>query len=85
MLLIHIVSTMDKNKVAVTWGYRQLVEPIASYKSYEVAWLRETALRLLLAHVVGLSDERLSLVDFDLKTIFACALPICATCKSEGA
>jgi hypothetical protein len=24
-------------------------------------------------------------VDADLKTIFACVLPICATCKSNGA
>jgi hypothetical protein len=24
-------------------------------------------------------------VDADLKTIFACVLPICATCKSKGA
>ena len=51
----------EKIKVAVTWGNRQLVEP--SYKSYDVAWLRETTLRQLLAHVVGLADTRISLND----------------------
>jgi hypothetical protein len=55
-----------KIKVAVTWGNRQLVEP--SYKSYEVTWLRETTLRQLLAHVVGLADERISLNDAEIIT-----------------
>ena len=54
--------------MVVTWGNRQLVEP--SYKSYDVAWLRETALRQLLAHVVGLADTRISLNDAETITLY---------------
>ena len=57
----------EKIRVADTWGNRQLVEP--SYKSYEVTRLRETTLRQLLAHVVGLADERISLNDAEIITL----------------
>ena len=52
-------TSREKIKVAVTLGFRQLVEP--SYKTYELAWLREITRRQLLAHLVGQADERLSL------------------------
>ena len=53
--------------MAVTLGNRHLVEP--SCKSYDVAWLRETTLRQLLAHVVGLADTRISLNDAETITL----------------
>jgi len=59
---------MEKINVVVTWGFsRQFVEP--SYKSYEVPWLREKTMRQLLAHVVGMADERLSLDNAELITL----------------
>ena len=30
-------------------------------------------------------DENEGVVEADLKTVFACVLPICATCRSKGA
>ena len=61
-------KAMEKINVAITWGNWQLVEP--SYKSYDVAWLRETTLRQLLAHVVGLANTRISLNDAETITLY---------------
>ena len=61
-------TSREKIKVAATWEVRQLVEP--SYKSYEVAWLREKSARQLLAHLVGQADERLSLDNAELIMLY---------------
>ncbi len=42
MFKINTMYARDKSKMAVTWGFRQLVEPsLQSY--YEVAWMRDRA------------------------------------------
>ena len=65
---------MIKVKVSVSWGKQELVHP--SYKTYDITWLRETTLR---------HDAEGGQVDAELKTIFSMVLPICATCKRDGA
>ena len=52
-------ATREKLNVAATWGFRKFVEP--SYKPYEAAWLRDKIRRQLLAHVIELANERISL------------------------
>jgi hypothetical protein len=51
---------MIKVKVSVSWGKQELVHP--SYKTYDITWLRETALRQLLAHAVQKVNPQLSLI-----------------------